>query len=99
MMIDGKKVVVLYLEDWQKRMVKDFVGIECDRWVVPVVEGEANTMYRSLVPSNSENKRMYLTDWQMKEVKDEVGATCEFVELTKNFINVSAIRPYGVQTE
>jgi len=99
MIRDGKKVIVLYLEDWQMRMVKDFLGVECDKWEVPVeTEGENVTaMYISRVPCNSEYKRMYLTDWQMKEVRDEAGITCDFIELTKEVIGkYGVITPYGV---
>ena len=38
MLVDGKNVVILYLENWQRRMIKDFLGVECDRWEFPVEE-------------------------------------------------------------
>jgi hypothetical protein len=26
----GVKTLVIYLEDWQKRMIKDFLGVDCN---------------------------------------------------------------------
>jgi hypothetical protein len=95
MLIDDKNVVVLYLEDWQKRMIKDFLGLECDRWEV-LVEDANNFKYGSPFPP-SQYKRMYLTDWQMRELRDEAGITCDFVELKKEFHRLyGIITPYGV---
>jgi len=94
MMIDGENVIVLYLEDWQKRMIKDFLGVDCDRWDVPI--GMVNTLYsgpRGPFPPRSNYKKMYLTDWQMREIRDEAGMTCDFVELTKEIIPKYRVSP------
>jgi len=103
MIHDGKNVVILYLEDWQKRMIHDFLGMHCDSWEVPVevargvmygaptVEGVPILKYSAPTETSAECKRMYLTDWQMRELRDEAGVTCDFIELTKD-INVK----YGV---
>jgi len=77
---DGVKTVVLYLEDWQKRMVKDFLGADCDTYEVKL-EGEPILRYG--IPSHLECKRMYFTGWQMREMKDIAGVCCEFIELCK----------------
>ena len=47
MLIDDKKVVVLYLEDWQKRMIKDFLGVDCDSWEVPIERRYESNVYGS----------------------------------------------------
>ena len=39
MQFEDQNQVVLYLEDWQMRMVKDFQGTACDRLVVPITGG------------------------------------------------------------
>jgi hypothetical protein len=82
MILNGKEVVVLYLEDWQRRMIKDFLEIDCDRWEVPVKE--SNNLKYGVPCHPSENKKMYLTGWQMRELRDEARITCDFIELTKD---------------
>jgi len=79
--INGVKTVVLYLEGWQKRMVKDVLGIDCDTYTVKL---EDPTILRYAVVTSQDLKRMYFTDWQIREMKDEVGVACEFVELRKD---------------
>lgn len=81
MLRNGKNVVILYLEDWQRRMIKDFLKVDCDTWEVPVEE--ANNYKYGVPCPPSEHKKMYLTSWQMRELRDEAGITCDFVELTK----------------
>jgi hypothetical protein len=93
MMRNGKQVVVLYLEDWQQRMIKDFLGVDCDQWEVPIEKGPV-FLYGVFLHPPSEYKRMYLTEWQMREVRDEAGTTCDFIELKKE-INMK----YGVKTK
>lgn len=93
MILNGKNVVVLYLENWQKRMIKDFLGVECDIWEVPVEEA-GNIKYGSPFPP-SVHKRMYLTDWQMRELRDEAGITCDFIELIK----IHQVILYAVRTK
>jgi len=84
MKVHDKLVIVLYLEDWQKRLIKDFLGKECDTWDVPIKEAH-NLKYGSPCPP-SEHKRMYLTDWQMRELRDLAGVTCDFIELEKGIV-------------
>jgi hypothetical protein len=85
MEINGKKHVVLYLEDWQIRMVKDFLGVDCHQWVVPV-GGTPSLRYGIRIPTDPTLKRMYFTDWQKREIKDIAGESCDFVELRKGMI-------------
>jgi hypothetical protein len=80
MIRNGVKTLVLYLTDWQKRMVKDFLGHVCDTYEVSI---EDPTVLRYGIPTHVETKRMYFTDWQMREMRDEAGVVCEFIELTK----------------
>ena len=79
--INGVKTVVLYLEDWQKRMVKDVLGIDCDTYTVKL---EEPMVLRYAVITSQDLKRMYFTDWQIREMKDVAGVACEFVELRKD---------------
>jgi len=82
MIVKGVKTLVLYLEDWQMRMVKDFLGIDCDTYEVSF-PGSSPHIHMYGVPAHEESKRMYFTGWQIREMRDEVGVVCEFVELTK----------------
>jgi hypothetical protein len=94
MEIEGKKVFVLYLTDWQRSMVKDFLGVDCHRWEVPI-DGTPIVEYGVRAARNPRVKKMYLTDWQMREMKDEVGASCYFIELEKGLAKTL----YGVPPE
>ena len=84
------RTVVLYLEDWQKRMVKDFLGIDCDTYEVRI---ESPSVMEYGVPTHEELKRMYFTDWQIREMRDEAGIACEFIELKENNIHVLYMAP------
>jgi hypothetical protein len=91
MLRNGVKTVVLYLEDWQVRMIKDFLGISCDTYTVDLSKGPV--MFKYGVPVHEESKRMYFTDWQIREMKDEAGVSCEFVELHKDAIHTLYAAP------
>jgi hypothetical protein len=84
------KTVVLYLEDWQKRMVKDFLGIDCNTYKVEIADP---VIFRYGVPTNEGLKRMYFTDWQIREMKDIAGASCEFIELHKDTVHTLYAAP------
>jgi hypothetical protein len=74
--------IVLYLEDWQKKMIKDYLGVDCESCSVPL-DANAPTIFRYGVRSPEPGyKRMYLTEWQIKELRDVAGASCDFIELT-----------------
>ncbi|MGA2068053.1 MAG: hypothetical protein ABSG86_23990 [Thermoguttaceae bacterium] len=100
MLFEGENQVVLYLEGWQMRMVKDFQGTACDRLVVPITGG-GGMKYMGPPPAaagrtaaaQSEVKKMYLTEWQKREIAAETGEPCEFIELQKG-----AITRYGAPT-
>ena len=92
MELKGKKYLVLYLTDWQKRMIKDFLKIDCHTWMVPIDGG--NVKYGVGIRGNKKVKRMYLDDWQIREMKDEAGVSCEFIELDDDQIHML----YGVPT-
>jgi hypothetical protein len=81
MLLKGVKTLVIYLEDWQKRMIKDFLGEVCDTFEVEI---KTPPILRYGVPTHEESKRMYFTDWQIREMRDEAGVVCEFIELTKD---------------
>lgn len=80
MELKGKEYLVLYLTDWQKRMIKDFLGVDCDRWEVKLGP-DAAVRYGVFPPSDPKVKRMYFADWQRREIRDEAGVDCDFIEL------------------
>lgn len=84
MEIMGKKILRLYLTDWQRRMVTDTLGVDCHVWEVPI-EGTV-IEYGTRTPQNPKVKKMYLTDWQKREMMDEAGVACNFIELEKGTI-------------
>jgi len=90
MLKNGVKTVVLYLEDWQKRMVKDFLGIDCNTYEVAI---EDPALFRYGVPTSEKLKRMYFTDWQIREMKDVTGVSCEFIELQKGVMTRYGVLP------
>lgn len=83
----GVKTLVLYLEDWQKRMIKDFLGVECHTYEVEIGKPSPVMKY-GLPPSHEGVKRMYFTEWQIREMRDEAGVVCEFLELYKDKGNI-----------
>ncbi len=91
MLLKGVKTVVIYLEDWQKRMIKDFLGVDCNTYAVQV-RTPSGPIPKYGIPTDESLKRMYFTDWQIREMRDESGVVCEFIELHKNDIKLL----YGV---
>jgi len=93
---NNKKVIHLYLESHQIRMVKGFLGIDCDGIEIPIND-PGLVMYRVADNKAAQKvlKKMYLKDWQKLEIKDETGLTCDFIELTKALNHFR----YGVPTE
>ena len=80
----GPKAVEIYLESWQRRMVKDVLGVDCESWSIPVKIKDW-VKYRSPVPAASiMGQRMYFTDWQQNFIKNATGCACDFTELLKN---------------
>lgn len=92
MEVRGKKYLVLYLADWQIRMIKDFLGKECHRWVVPIGNGPV-ARYAVEFPGDLKVKKMYLTDCQKREIKVETGEYCDYVELKKGMITDYGVLP------
>ncbi len=95
MEVDGQEVLYLYLTDWQMRMVKDFLDLDCDGIEIPV-KNASRLLYMAPDPvKRIEHKRMYLTEWQIRELRDLAGMHCEFIELTKDV----KVFHYGVPTK
>ena len=94
MVENTRRVVSIYLEDWQMRLIKDVRGDTCHIWDVPLEE-IAQPLYGVHEPVDSKEKRMYLTSWQKTQPFDEAGMTCNFVEISKP---VHIVR-YGVPPE
>jgi hypothetical protein len=76
--------VTLYLTDWQKRMVKDYLGRDA-RFVVVPYQGGPIALYQALVPPIGTLKHpvMYLTDAQIAQVRDTFKITnpCTHMEI------------------
>jgi hypothetical protein len=72
---------VIYLEDWQITLVKEVLGVDCDRWEIDF-KSDPVVRYMVRFPEAGDKPRMYLTDWQRRQLKDELGVGCEFIELT-----------------
>jgi hypothetical protein len=86
MNVNGKRYVTLYLTDWQMRMFKDFLGVECDHYTFAIDVGAPVLRYkiysRDKSTTDAASKRMYFTEWQRKEILDETGHECDFIELS-----------------
>lgn len=76
--------VTINLTDWQKRMVKDYLGTEA-RFIAIPIEGGPIALYQALPIPPAMQKRpiMYLTDEQMTVVKDafKVTSPCSHMEI------------------
>jgi hypothetical protein len=98
MLHKGRKKLIIYLEDWQKRMVKDFLGVDCHTYEVEIAT-PSGSVHKYGVPTDESLKRMYFTDWQIREMRYEAGVVCEFIELPRDFAELEkgpAIMLYGV---
>lgn len=85
MLVKGVKTLRVYLEDWQKNMIKHELEIPhvCDYYDVQIgTPAKPTTKYG--VPTDEKLKRMYFTEWQIREIRDETGIVCEFIELIKS---------------
>jgi len=84
MEVDGVKTLRIYLEDWQKNMIKHELNLPhvCDFYDVQIGK-PSMPITKYGVPTDDKLKRMYFTEWQIREIRDETGVVCEFVELTK----------------
>lgn len=74
--------IYLYLTDWQRNMIRDFVGKDCDRLEVPKKD-RVVPLYGVVTPAAPETQKMYLTDFQIKQIMDELGIPCDFIDLTQ----------------
>jgi hypothetical protein len=92
----GVKTVVLYLEDWQQRMIKDTLGLSCDTYTVDVnVPSGPIVRYKVVTPGeDAALKRMYFSDWQIRELRDLTGVHCEFIELDPEAKRMLYAAPY-----
>jgi hypothetical protein len=93
MLHKGEKKLILYLEDWQRRMVKDFLGVDCHTYEVKI-GGAAEPLPPYGVSTDDSLKRMYFTNRQIREMRDEAGVACEFLELHKGQIHL--LYGYGI---
>lgn len=78
-----KDIIYLYLTDWQRNMIHDFVGKDCVRMEIPKKD-RVVPLYGVIVANTTpETQRMYLADFQVKQILDELGIPCDFVDLTQ----------------
>jgi hypothetical protein len=82
---DKKQWFLLYLTDWQMRMVHDILKIKCHFLEIPIESGPV-LKYGIRKPKDPKLKRMYLTEWQKNEMMDETGAVCNYIELDADLI-------------
>jgi hypothetical protein len=92
MKIGEKEHVIIYFEDWQMRMIKEFLGVDCTHWPVDLTAGVV-AKYMPPLPAHTDGKRMYFTEWQRREIKDVTGEDCSFIELTSGMITRYGIPP------
>lgn len=87
MLRDNKETLVLYLTDWQMRMVRDIlkVDIDCHTLEIPI-DKKPNLRYGIREPVKKGLKKMYLTEWQKNEMMDEAGTVCNFIELDPDLV-------------
>jgi hypothetical protein len=75
--------LTIYLTEWQKRMVKDYLGKDA-RFIAMPIEGGPIALYMAM-PGQPGFKHaiMYLTDEQMALVKDtfKISTPCSHVEI------------------
>jgi hypothetical protein len=94
MIRDGKEILILYLTDWQTRMVHDILKVDnCHTLEIPIAVGNV-VRYGIREATDKKLKKMYLTDWQKAEMMDETGSVCNFIEL--DHIMAKNVR-YGMQ--
>ena len=76
--------LTINLTDWQKRMVKDYLGKDANFIAVPI-EGGPIALYQALPtpPGMQKHPIMYLTDEQMTLVKNtfKVATPCHHMEI------------------
>ncbi len=77
---EKKELCRIRLETWQQRMVKDFLGIECDKMKVPA-DSPLATKSGTQQPDRTQGQCMYLTDEQIQQIKDELGTARYFIEI------------------
>ena len=87
MLPHANKTYKIYLTNWQKRMIKDFLNADCDCWEVPI-NLSPGPDYGIRLPKNPSVKKMYLTNTQITELKNEIGVACNFVELELNQVHI-----------
>ena len=75
-----KQWLILYLTDWQMRMIHDVLDVKCHTLEIPIDEGPV-VRYGIRAPTDKKLKKMYFTDWQKSEMMDEIGSVCNFIEL------------------
>ena len=89
--METEQAVTLYLESWQKRMLKDFASLkqikkEITKVTIRPGKGGCPTSYK-IVPGsmNKEDWWIYLTDEQMLQVKEQLH-----LRTAVTFVNVTA---------
>ena len=84
---NNKKWLILYLTDWQIRMVHDvYPHVKCHFLEIPF-DGPV-IRYGIREPTDKKLMKMYLTDWQKAEMMDEFGSVCNFIELDPSLVHV-----------
>lgn len=88
------KCVEIYLTNWQMRMVKDLLGVECTSWTVPICDNKKIRYSVPLPGTVGDLPRLYFTDSQIRQIQDATGCLAHFTILDK-----SGWRKYRVPIE
>ena len=86
------KTAKIYLEGWQKKLIKDTLKVDCDYCEIhptdeaKIVRYMGPKVLKYMGPPNAKvgQQRMYLTEWQRREIRDLFGAAQDYFELVKN---------------
>jgi len=78
-MVKKQDMIYIYLEDWQKRQVKEVTGKDQIKLGISV-EGGLIPIYAVYSPG-PECRFMWLTNGQKAQILDEAGADCSVIDI------------------
>ncbi len=95
--MDTQKAVTLYLEPWQKRMIRDFARLrlkKISKIIIQPGKGGCPTSYKVLPDfMKREDWWIYLTDQQILRVQEELGlaAPVSVINITTEATKAGAV--------
>lgn len=94
-----EKQVVIYMENWQKRLVGNIYGEKmekCNELAIPVPSPPIMLYGVWPIPPKP-GYRLYFTDWQKRVLDDAGGIGCDFIELDPE--RPPILMRYGLPTD